>query len=155
MAELERTFTIPLRKEWLKAPKYKRAKRTIAAVFAFLERHMKSSDVKLGKYLNLEVWKHGIKNPPSRIRVTAKKDDKGVVVAELVDAPVEKKEDKKAAKKEEQKVEEKKPETPAKPAEKKAEAVAPSGVPAQPAVPASVKPMKPRVKKLPENKIPE
>src|SRR3989344_6254936 len=90
MAELERTFTIPLRKEWLKAPKYKRAKRTISAVRDFLARHMKPVELKLGKYLNLEVWKHGIKNPPSRIRVTAKKDDKGVVVAELFGAPVEK-----------------------------------------------------------------
>lgn len=113
MAETERTFTIPLRKEWLKAPKYRRAKKTISALRAFLNRHMKPVELKLGKYLNLEVWKHGIKNPPSRIRVTAKKDDKGVVNAELFGAPVEKKEDKKAVKKEEQKVEEKKPEKPA------------------------------------------
>ena len=91
MATLERTYTITLRKEWLKVPKYKRAKKTIAAVREFLEQHMKSTDVRLGKHLNLEVWKHGIKNPPSRIRVTATKDDKNTVRAELFGAPKEEK----------------------------------------------------------------
>ncbi|MBI4017031.1 MAG: 50S ribosomal protein L31e [Candidatus Aenigmarchaeota archaeon] len=109
---LERTLTIPLRKEWLNAPKYRRAKRAVAAVFDFLGRHMKSSDVKLGRYLNLEIWKHGINNPPSRVRVTAKKDDKGAVFAELFDAPIEKKvqkvEKKKSVKSSEESVEVKK-----------------------------------------------
>ncbi len=89
MATLERTYTIPLRKEWLKVPKYKRAKKTVAAVREFLEQHMKSADVRLGKYLNLAVWKHGIKNPPSRLRITAAKDDKNTVRAELFGAPKE------------------------------------------------------------------
>ena len=54
---LERTYTIPLRREWLKAPRYKRAKRAIAAVRTFLERHMKSEDIRIGTHLNLEIWK--------------------------------------------------------------------------------------------------
>lgn len=91
MATLERTYTITLRKEWLKVPKYKRAKKTVAALRKFLEQHMKSADVRIGKYLNLEVWKHGIKNPPSRVRVTATKDDKNIVRAELFGAPKEEK----------------------------------------------------------------
>ncbi len=94
---LERTYTIPLRKEWLKAPKYKRAKKTIAALKAFLKRHMKSDNVKLGTHLNLEIWKHGMKNPPGKVRVNVVKDDKNVVTAELYGVAAE--EEKKAKRK--------------------------------------------------------
>jgi large subunit ribosomal protein L31e len=139
---LERTYTIPLRRGWLKAPRYRRAKKAVNTVKEFLVRHMKSEDVRLGTYLNLEIWKHGMKNPPSRVKVNVSKDDKGIVRAELFGAPKveEKKEEEKGivkkiaekvvGKKEEAKAEvkpveakveakpvEKKPET--KPAEKK------------------------------------
>ena len=89
MAELERTYTIPLRREWLRVPRYKRAKRAIHAVQNFLKRHMKAEldNVKLGNSINLEIWKHGIRNPPSRIKINTKKDDKGVVFAELFGTP--------------------------------------------------------------------
>lgn len=93
MTALERTYTIPLRREWLKAPKYKRAKRAVSAIRSFLCRHMKvekhtaTKNVKLGPQLNLELWKHGIKNPPPRVKVNVSKDDKGVVRAELFGAP--------------------------------------------------------------------
>ena len=32
---------------------------------------MKNENVKIGKHLNLEMWKHGRKNPPARIKVKA------------------------------------------------------------------------------------
>ncbi|MBL7148025.1 MAG: 50S ribosomal protein L31e [Nanoarchaeota archaeon] len=99
---LERIYTIPLRKEFLKAPKYKRTKRAITAIRAFTVRHMKCDNVKIGKYLNLEMWKHGRKNPPPRIQVKAIKDKKKIndkevefVKVELVNAPEEKKVEKK------------------------------------------------------------
>ena len=44
----------------------------------------------MGKYLNLKIWEHGIKNPAMRITVVAKKDDKGIVTAELPNIPVKK-----------------------------------------------------------------
>lgn len=123
----ERTYTIPLRKEWLKTVKYKRAKKAVRAIREFLMRHMKAAvmeDVKLGKYLNLELWKHSIKRPPSRVKVNVTKDDKGIVRAELFGAPKEEKKveaPKKAkpAAKEAPAAAEKKTETPA--PEKKAE----------------------------------
>lgn len=97
MAVIERTYTIPLRKEWQKSPKYRRAKKAVTAVKAFLKRHMKAElkDIKLGKHLNEELWKHGIKNPPPRIRINVQKDDKGIVRAELIGKPIviEKKEE--------------------------------------------------------------
>ena len=49
-----RTYTVPLRKEWLKVPKYKRAKKAVTALKQFLVKHMKSENVKLGKYVNQE-----------------------------------------------------------------------------------------------------
>lgn len=104
---LERVYTIPLRKDFLKAPKYKRTKRAISAIKQFMARHMKCDNVKIGRYLNLEMWKHGRKNPPSKIQVKAVKDKKKVkdkemdfVKVELVNAPEEKIEEKKKGLKE-------------------------------------------------------
>lgn len=118
MAILERTYTIPLRKEWLKAQRYKRAKKAIAGLRKFLQKHMKSDNVLLGKHLNLEIWKRGIRNPPSRVKVNVTKDEKGVVKAELFG--IKKEEPKKEeVKKEETKVEPQKkaPKTETKPVE--------------------------------------
>ncbi len=85
MANLERVYIIPLRREWLKAQKYKRAKKAVRGVKDFLMRHMRAEleMVKLGPKLNEEIWKHGMKNPPSRIKVNVVKDDKNLVTAEL------------------------------------------------------------------------
>jgi len=115
---IERTYTIPLRKEWRKAARYRRAKKAVNAVRAFLIKHMKADEknVKIGKYLNKELWKHGMKNPPCRVRINVKKDDKGIVNAELVGAPEEKK--KKSKEKKSIKKETKKTEAKPKPEEK-------------------------------------
>lgn len=98
MAALERTYTIPLRRETLKTPRYKRAKKAIAALKQFGERHLKTTDIKLGKYLNMKVWENGIRNTPHSVKVTAVKDDKGTATMELFGAPKEEK--KETAKKE-------------------------------------------------------
>ena len=94
---VERSYTIPLRPEWLKVQKYRRANKAMSAVRSFLVRHMKSEDVRIGSSINLEIWKHGIQNPPCRIKIDTKKDDKGIVRAELtgVQIKTEAKEEKK------------------------------------------------------------
>tara|TARA_Y100000310_G_scaffold109178_1_gene107611 strand:- start:7728 stop:8177 length:450 start_codon:yes stop_codon:yes gene_type:complete len=92
---LERTYNVPLRREWLKVPKYRRSKRAVDALRQFLVKHMKSENVKIGKHANLDIWKHGIKNPPHHIKVNVTKDSEGVVNAEIVGAPKEKVEEKK------------------------------------------------------------
>lgn len=77
--ELKRTYTIPLRKEFLKVPKYKRAKKAVSALKKFAMRHMKISDkknVKIGRFLNELVWAHGIRNPPHHVKVNILKDAK-------------------------------------------------------------------------------
>jgi large subunit ribosomal protein L31e len=88
---LERIYTIPLRSEWLKAPKYKRAKKTIRAIKEFLVKHMKIYDrdlnkIKVDPWINRAIWSRGIKNVPHKIIVKAIKED-GEVKTELVSLP--------------------------------------------------------------------
>ncbi|MFP4656455.1 MAG: 50S ribosomal protein L31e [Candidatus Woesearchaeota archaeon] len=111
---LEREYNVPLRREFLKAPRYKRTNRAVSALKTFISRHMKSDDVSLGKHLNNKLWENGIKNPPGKVAIKVTKDDSGKVMAELKDVPkirpkvnkrlarVERSENKKPEKEEEQ-----------------------------------------------------
>jgi len=127
MAE-ERTYNIPLRKEWLKVPSYARTQKAVRTVRIFIQKHMKNKDVVMGKYLNHELWKRGSQTSPHKVSVTAKTvedKDRKYVKVELVGAPEEKpKEEKKKGllqkltgseekkeEKAEEKIEEKKEET--------------------------------------------
>jgi large subunit ribosomal protein L31e len=80
---LERTYTIPLRREYSKVPGWRRTKKAVKACKEFLQKHMKSQDVKLSTTLNEKIWNHGGKNPPHHVKVTVTKDQEGVVKAEL------------------------------------------------------------------------
>ena len=80
---LEREYNVPLRRKWLLVPKYKRAKKAIKTLKDFIAKHMKSDNVKVGKYLNMNIWKDGIKNPPHHVLVIAKKNEEGLVEVEL------------------------------------------------------------------------
>ena len=89
---VERIYTIPLRKAFSKAPDYRRTERAVNELRRFIAHHMKCVNVKIGKYLNLEMWERGRKNPPPRIQVKVLKDKKKVkdkevefVLAELID----------------------------------------------------------------------
>ncbi|MFC1741971.1 50S ribosomal protein L31e [Nanoarchaeota archaeon] len=73
---VERTYTIPLRREFQKAPKYRRAKKAVNALKEFVQRHMKCDNVLVGPKLNLKIWENGIKNPPCRVKVNCVKDEK-------------------------------------------------------------------------------
>ncbi|MBW2997915.1 60S ribosomal protein L31 [Candidatus Woesearchaeota archaeon] len=99
MAELKRNYVVPLRKGFLKTPVYKRSKKAVKVLKEFIAKHMKSEDVAVQKELNEHIWKHGIKNPPSRVSVTAVKDKEGKVSVNLESVKA-KEETKKPAKKE-------------------------------------------------------
>ncbi len=141
---MERTYTIPLRKEFQKVPTYKKSKKAMKAIKEFMMRHMHAANfeaVKVLNELNNQVWLHGIRNPPPKIKVICKKLENGNVLVQLFGQPFpeEKKEEKKKgiASKIVEKVtgkkEEKKDEHTAH-AEKKPEATAkPSAQPAKPA----------------------
>lgn len=82
-ASLERIYTIPLRHAWMKVPRYKRARKGIVELKAFIARHMKVrhrdvDNVKLDTYLNNELWFRGPRNSPAHVTVKAVK--KGEVV---------------------------------------------------------------------------
>ena len=78
----EKIFTIPLRRAW-RTERTRRAKKAIDLIRQFLERHMKSQDVKIGSSINGSVWSRGIQKPPRRVRVHALTED-NVTYAELV-----------------------------------------------------------------------
>ncbi|MDP3639694.1 MAG: 50S ribosomal protein L31e [Nanoarchaeota archaeon] len=103
---LERTYTVPLRKEFRKSPRWKRTKKAVIALREFLVKHMKSDHVRIGKELNEALWVRGIKNPPHKVKLIARKDAEGVVTAELFgvqkEEPKESKKEK-AARKEKKK----------------------------------------------------
>ena len=84
---MERNYVIPLRKEFQKAPIYKRAQKAAYATKAFLQKHMKTENVKLGRHLNMYIWKNGPRNPPGKVEVhveLVKDADGDYAYAELV-----------------------------------------------------------------------
>lgn len=85
---IERTYTIPLRREYMKVANYRRTEKASRALRAFIVKHMKSDDVKIGKYLNEFVWMHGMKNPPHHVKVNVVKIPEGVVYVELFGKPL-------------------------------------------------------------------
>jgi large subunit ribosomal protein L31e len=104
---IEKTYNIPLRKGFIETARYKKTKKAVSVLKEFLARHMRVdiANVKIGKNLNTELWKHGIKNPPHHVKVNAIKDDDGMVKAELLGFKYEhkKKEQKEEAKQEPEK----------------------------------------------------
>jgi large subunit ribosomal protein L31e len=92
---MKESYVIPLRKEFRKAPRYKQTSKAIRALKAFLKKHTKSDKIKIGKYLNEEMWKNGPKNPPAKIKVKIIKEGE-FIKAKSINAPEEpKKEEKK------------------------------------------------------------
>lgn len=82
---LERVYNVPLRREFLKVANWRRTEKAVKALKQFISKHMKSDNVVLSRYVNKELWKHGIKNPPHHVKISAKKDDKGRVTVELAE----------------------------------------------------------------------
>jgi large subunit ribosomal protein L31e len=72
----EKVYVIPLSKA-KRAPRYKRANRAVKLVQEFLSRHLKSDEIKIDQTLNQKLWARGARNPPSRIRVMAVKQEDG------------------------------------------------------------------------------
>jgi len=89
---LSRTYIIPLRKEWLKVPEYKRANKAAKAIREFIVRHMKIYDrdlkkVKIDILLNNELRFRGMRKPPAKIKVRAVKFDNDIIKVSLVEIP--------------------------------------------------------------------
>jgi large subunit ribosomal protein L31e len=81
----ERFYSVPLAKSgYMKSPRWKRAKKAITVLRAFLTQHMKpEGDVYIAQELNERVWENGIKHPPRKLRVRVTKSVDGIVRAYL------------------------------------------------------------------------
>lgn len=64
----EKIFTIPLKESFKKAEK-KRTPYAARLVRSYLQTHMKMENVKIGRKLNEEIWKRGIRRPARNVRV--------------------------------------------------------------------------------------
>lgn len=80
--ELERIYTIPLRKA-KELTRGKRADNAVRDVKRYLTRHMKAENVWLDHTVNEHLWSKGKYNIPSRIRVRATRFSDGVVEVTL------------------------------------------------------------------------
>lgn len=78
----EKIFTIPFR-DVFAVERTKRAKKAVSTVRAFLERHMKSEEINIGKSINDALWARGIQKPPRRIRIHALKIE-NVIFSEML-----------------------------------------------------------------------
>ncbi|NLV26971.1 MAG: 50S ribosomal protein L31e [Methanomicrobiales archaeon] len=80
----EQMYVIPLGAV-KRAPRWRRSAKAMKDIRAFLSKHMKSEDVRLGQDINEHVWARGTEKPPSKIRVRAMKLEDGQVQAELAE----------------------------------------------------------------------
>jgi large subunit ribosomal protein L31e len=108
MAE-EKILTINLYNAWKRTKYWKRAKKSVTEIRKVIAKNFRvdEKDVVIDPWLNAEVWKNSISNPPRKIKVKASKEE-GKVVVELFETPkkklkAEKKKLLKEAKKEEKK----------------------------------------------------
>ncbi|MEM5829450.1 MAG: 50S ribosomal protein L31e [Candidatus Aenigmatarchaeota archaeon] len=76
----ERFLTINLRKELKKSRRVKRANRLVKLIREKVGKMFKGLEVKIDKSVNEEIWKHGAKKPPTRLRLKVKKEEKSVRV---------------------------------------------------------------------------
>lgn len=88
---LEREYIIPLRRAWLKAPRYERMRIAIRTIRRFIAKHMKIPDrdlkkVKLDVFFNNDLWFRGTKKPPAKVRVKAIKEN-DIVRVNFVEIP--------------------------------------------------------------------
>jgi len=64
-----REMIINIRKQVLKAPLQKRAKKAVRSLSDVIRRIAKNRKVKISAKLNNYIWSRGIKNPPTKIPV--------------------------------------------------------------------------------------
>ncbi len=80
---MERVYVIPLR-DAKRVPRTKRSPKATRVVREFIQKHMKSDDVKMDSSVNEKIWERGIQKIPPKIKVKATKDEDGSVLVTLV-----------------------------------------------------------------------
>jgi len=73
MAE-EKYLTLNLRKLLVKKQNWRRSESAVFILKRLLKRHLKTDKIKISTALNNLIWKRGIKNPKTKIKVKAVKE---------------------------------------------------------------------------------
>jgi len=73
MAE-EKYLTLNLRKLLVKKQNWRRSESAVFILKRLLKRHLKTDKIKISTALNNLIWKKGIKNPKTKIKVKAVKE---------------------------------------------------------------------------------
>ncbi|MGC9517038.1 MAG: 50S ribosomal protein L31e [Methanomicrobiales archaeon] len=81
---MEKVYVIPLRKV-KNVPRTIRAPRAIRQIKEFIQKHMKSDEIKLDASVNEKIWERGIQKIPPKIKVKAVKEEDGTVEVTLVE----------------------------------------------------------------------
>lgn len=88
---LEREYIVPLSRDFLKVPEFRRTPKAIKALVKFVARHMQVRDddrkIKIDTYLNEELWMHSIRKPPRKVKIKCTKYESGIVKVELAEVP--------------------------------------------------------------------
>jgi large subunit ribosomal protein L31e len=81
---MERVYIIPLR-DVKRVPRTIRSPKAVRLVREFLQRHMKSDEIKIDSSVNEKIWERGIQKVPPKIKVKATKEEDGSVSVTLVE----------------------------------------------------------------------
>jgi len=81
---MEKVYVIPLRKV-KNVPRTIRAPRAIRQIKEFIQKHMKSDEIKLDASVNEKIWERGIQKIPPKIKVKAVKEEDGTVEVTLAE----------------------------------------------------------------------
>ena len=71
----KRIHVIPLRRECDKVSIWKRSNKAVKALRDYVKKHYRTENLVIGKGLNEKVWARGNKNPPSKVKVVAVKEE--------------------------------------------------------------------------------
>jgi len=72
-----RQYIVPLRREFLKTPKWRRTKKAMSALRSFIVKHTKTEDIRISRWVNEAMWARSGKRPPSKIAVKVEKKTEG------------------------------------------------------------------------------
>ncbi len=81
---MEKIYVIPLRKV-KNVPRTIRAPRAIRQIKEFIQKHMKSDEIKLDASVNEKIWERGIQKIPPKIKVKAVKEEDCTVEVTLAE----------------------------------------------------------------------
>jgi len=70
----EKYLTLNLRKLLVKKQNWRRSESAVFILKRLLKRHLKTDKIKISTALNNLIWKRGIKNPKTKIKVKAVKE---------------------------------------------------------------------------------